>query len=504
MALLFLLIYMVPSKYQKEIYKFIKEETGNLVVRAAAGSGKTTTLLHCASLIPENNSLVFLAFNNTIVNELKSKVDRKNSQVTTMHSLCWRALIKHYKFKAELKPSKPLQYIKTVLNKSKINPKKFGYYQHLFTNILSLIRQSLSFDIESVLKIAEKHSFLISEDEAKMALEILDKMDKNNKEFDFTDMIYRCVKDEVELPKFDYVFVDESQDLSVLQQEILKKVRTRNSRMIAVGDPNQAIYGFAGADSDSYNRLKDLFSNTKELPLSVNYRCGSRIIMEARKLTKDIMPFQDASKGEVIIDAFIDDVKPEDWIVCRNVKPLIISNLYLLSRGIKSFVKGKDIGVGLISLINKFKSSNVKDVIRKFEENITTESEKLIKKGVRNPLNVEKIDSMVQKLDILKVLSYNITLTSQLTEKINNIFKENGEGVMLTTIHKSKGLENKNVYILYPELIPSKFAEQDWELQQESNLMYVAITRAKHRLGYISDYDKIITETKKILENKRK
>ena len=53
------------------------------------------------------------------------------------------------------------------------------------------------------------------------------------------------------------------------------------------------------------------------------------------------------------------------------------------------------------------------------------------------------------------------------------------------TVHKSKGLENSTVYFLCPELIPSKFATQEWQIEQEWNLMYVGITRAKQNLYFV-------------------
>ena len=74
----------------------------------------------------------------------------------------------------------------------------------------------------------------------------------------------------------------------------------------------------------------------------------------------------------------------------------------------------------------------------------------------------------------------------QLKDMIANIFSDDVQGIMLSTIHKAKGLENENVYFLCPELIPSKFATQPWELEQEENLRYVAITRAKQKLVYVS------------------
>ena len=75
--------------------------------------------------------------------------------------------------------------------------------------------------------------------------------------------------------------------------------------------------------------------------------------------------------------------------------------------------------------------------------------------------------------------------------KINAIFSDNAEngGIILSTIHKSKGLEADRVFIIHSELMPSKFAKKAWERTQEKNLIYVAYTRAKSVLGFVSDFN---------------
>ena len=490
---------MVPSKFQKAIYHVVEHEDCNLMIEAVAGSGKTTTLLGCLELIPEGRTAGFLAFNNSIVEELKKKIDSKSVEITTMHSLCWRALMRQNNYQCELKPNKSIRYIKAICKKNEIPKKKENWYLYVFSNLIDLMRQSLAFEVEDIIILAQRHSFLISKEEAEMLRDVLANMNKNNKEFDFTDMIYRCILDEVRLPKFDFVFIDESQDLSKLQQMVVSRIKSRRGRMIAVGDPNQAIYGFAGADVNSYNMLSNLFPNTRKLPLSVNYRCGLRIISAARKLNPQILGFGGSGKGEVR-NGFVDEISGSDWVLCRNVKPLVLTNLYLLSKGVKSFVRGSDIGIGLIAIVNKTGSSNTKSVLDRFEKLINQERDKLRSKGVKNPDNTEKIEMMNQKLDILTVLSEGVYLTKQLNDKIRSIFKDKGTGVCLSTIHKSKGLENDTIFFLCPELIPSKFAEQPWEFKQEENLEYVAITRAKSKLIYIEDYATVVEKNKEILK----
>jgi len=486
------------SKYQQTIFQEIENGKSSLVISAVAGSGKTTTLIECLNRVDDSLTSVFLAFNNAIVDELRNRIEKVGVTITTMHSFCWKALMNHYGFKCELRPNKSIKFIEKVCLSKGIEKDKLNYYMFVYSNMLDLIRQNFIEDVDEIIKLGEKHSFLLSEDDGEYLLEILSLMNKDKKIFDFTDMIYRTIKDDVLLNKFDLVFVDESQDLSKIQQIIVSKIKTKRGRMIAVGDPSQAIYGFAGADVESYDNLKTLFANTIELPLSVNYRCGKRIVAEAKKINAQIEAF-DGKEDGIVKSGFIDDIKDGDWVLCRNVKPLVIMNLYLLANDIKSFVRGDDIGMGLISMVNKTASTTIKTMKVKLLGTLMGERRKLKNLGVKNPDNTDKIDSLRNRIDVLTILSYDLIYTKDLKQRIKDIFKDEGKGVCLSTIHKSKGLENDVVHILCPELIPSKFAEQEWELKQEENLKYVAITRAKSKLVYLNDYETATTRVKELL-----
>jgi ATP-dependent exoDNAse (exonuclease V) beta subunit len=98
------------------------------------------------------------------------------------------------------------------------------------------------------------------------------------------------------------------------------------------------------------------------------------------------------------------------------------------------------------------------------------------------------IMDFIDTIKALEILSEGIIWKGQLIDKIDAIFSENNQdGVCLSTIHKAKGLESDNVYILCPSLMPSKYAKKDWEKQAEENLIYVAFTRAKKTLNFISE-----------------
>ena len=92
-------------------------------------------------------------------------------------------------------------------------------------------------------------------------------------------------------------------------------------------------------------------------------------------------------------------------------------------------------------------------------------------------------------MDVIECLADEVNTVSELKEMISSIFSDDVKGIMLSTIHKAKGLENDRVFFLLPELIPSKYATQDWQYEQERNLKYVGITRAKMELIYVWDAD---------------
>ena len=90
-----------------------------------------------------------------------------------------------------------------------------------------------------------------------------------------------------------------------------------------------------------------------------------------------------------------------------------------------------------------------------------------------------------QRLSVIECLTEEVSTVDGLRGLIEGIFSDDIEGIMLSTIHKSKGLENERIFFICPELIPSRFATTEWMFEQEKNLYYVAVTRAKTELIYV-------------------
>ena len=89
------------------------------------------------------------------------------------------------------------------------------------------------------------------------------------------------------------LFVDECQDLSKAQLAVALKYVKKSGRVIAVGDPCQSIYGFTGADIESFSRFESLLKNHNKLTLSFCFRCPNNVIEYAQNFREDIKPFKD-------------------------------------------------------------------------------------------------------------------------------------------------------------------------------------------------------------------
>ena len=479
---------MTPSKYQAAIYETFQNTDENITISAVAGSGKTTVLLELLKLVPRGKSALFLAFNNSIVDELKSRIRlRDGVEIMTIHSYGWHSIMRRYGSKVKMNPNKSFGKIEKILKKHEdILAKKRGWYFYIIPKIIDLLRCNLlDATAENINKLADYHDLVVTEKEIDVAIEVFRLMNKDKSQFDFMDMIYQPYADTtIRRKKYDYVFCDESQDFSIAQQDIISGALNRRGRLITVGDPCQAIYGFAGADTDSYDKLSNLNGESIALPLSVCYRCARAIVIEAQEIVPQIQYAPDAEMGCVTKGSLL-DLDRGDWVLCRNLKPLVETYLWLMKNKIKSKIKGKDIGEGIIALIHKTGAKTIRGLNHLLDVEKTKLFKKLKEKGVKHPLSHPKVELFEQRMDVINCLMLEVNTVADLIKLIQDIFTDDVKGIMLSTIHKAKGLENDKVFFLCPELIPSKFATQPWQYEQERNLRYVCITRAKKELVYV-------------------
>ena len=363
------------SEYQKRILDFIKYENGNLLVDAKAGSGKTSTLVLIADeIIKQNKKCLFLAFNKSIVEELKTKIISDSCQIKTLHSLglsflrsfLYKKHGENYVIDIDQHDEQIKQEVEklfevycrqdfNIANAEMGSDDRDDLYYNLLREVASMVNYSRLYNCnyhepEQLYDLAPKLCWYLKDYEdygMKRFPEIVEKVIDGIKEsfenpvkdeadiphyrVTYTDMIYfPCLykmRPPFSLRTFlDYVLIDETQDLSVLQQMFVKLFVGYNTRMIAVGDEKQAVYAFAGADTKSIKNLKKNFDLT-ELPLNTCYRCPKNVI----KIAQDIVPSIDWNhkrEDDGIVE-FIDDsnlkdkLQPGDVILARRNNDLV-------------------------------------------------------------------------------------------------------------------------------------------------------------------------------------
>jgi superfamily I DNA/RNA helicase len=260
-----------------------------------------------------------------------------------------------------------------------------------------------------------------------------------------------------------------------------------------VGDRHQAIYGWVGADNDAVDQIVKEFKCAM-LPLTVTYRCPKEVVKLVNTLVPDLQSHEAATEGRVTTisdaefykkDGWTSHLTADDAILCRKTRPLVETAMALIRRSIPCHVEGRDIGAGLIKLVNRFSARTVSDLLDQIEIFKEIESQKLIAKGKET-----QAESIRDRCDTVVVLAEGCSSVDEVRVKITSLFKdgenEHKKTLTLSTVHKAKGREWPRVFILGANLfMPSQWARQQWQIDQERNIQYVCYTRAQSELIFI-------------------
>ncbi len=486
------------SEYQTAIFDFVKAGVGSAIVEAVAGSGKTTTIVEAVKLINPRESVLMLAFNKTIAEELTTRIgNRQNIICKTFHSVGFSAY-RNANPKVKMDGNKLNRLIDDLVYNSDLSKEerdgvpfiakivRLGKSAGLGTKIAGNVQENWADLIEH----HDVGGFANDVDLTcviPICMEILRRSNLTKVSVDFDDMIYMPVQQDLKFPKYDWIFVDEAQDVSETQRAMLKAMMKSTSRLIAVGDPKQAIYGFRGADSESLTNLSNDF-NCVKLPLSISYRCAKQIVAEAQKWVTHIQSSPTAIEGSVIRkDKYTEkDFAPSDAIICRNVAPLLTMAYGLISRGVPVNMLGRDIGAGLSKLVKTLKPKDLAELDSKLE--IWQQNE--IAKLAGRKDNEAKIESINDRVECLRLFidqaDSDMTIAAFLN-KVESFFSDEPNGnITLSSVHKFKGKEVSTCFILDEHRLMPKWVKRNWQIEQERNICYVAITRAKENLYFIA------------------
>ena len=498
-----------PTPQQAAIFNAIRLAESNLMIRARAGCGKTTTLEEGSKEMKGRVGLV--AYNKAIATELASRVKgRPNVEANTFHSFGYRALLRAVKGcgKPDFKKVERLIMARGVAEG----------LQPFVSKLVSLAKQRgvgvLTvpgdarpwFDIVEHFALQESLSGLstygdtteeLVKDGISAAIDVFGDSLKELKcgKLDFDDMIYGPLALDVPVVQHDWLCVDEAQDTNPARRALARKMMKEEGLSVWVGDEHQAIYGFTGADNDALDVIAREF-NTIDLPLSVTYRCPKAVVRVANTIVPDIEAHESAPEGRYDVIGMGDFRKlgpvmlaAEDAILCRLTKPLVETAYDLIRRGIACHIEGRDIAAGLKTLIKKVSGGKVIaldafwDKLDVYEQR---EVQRLQAKGQET-----QAEAVADKCATLRVVGDQLDMEANngtLGLALDKLFGDTPDGerpknLTLSTVHKAKGREWGRVYLLgRNKFMPSKWARQPWQQVQERNLIYVAVTRAKREL----------------------
>lgn len=493
-----------PSPYQEKIFDFVLHGTGNAVINAKAGSGKTSTIVAAMKLVPKRQKCLFIAFNKSIVEDLSKKLEGySNCEVKTVHSLGYSIVSRNLEHQPVLDEYKYRNYIKnnicelTELDCEGLTREILEEYIETISTLINFARYNLCQTANEIADIAKEYDIPYIHDECEVVLKCLKWGKKNLQTVDYMDMVWLPYELKMKPMghQYDWIFNDEVQDYSKAYVDLMLRCFKRGTRFISVGDTKQMINQFSGSSSGAYNYMCN-YPHTVKFDLPVCYRCDRKIVELAQTLVPEIEFMEDAGVGEIIEVCYTDCLKSGDMVLCRYKAPLIKLYLKLLKKGVKCYVKGQDIGENLIDLVKSVDCENLgKELIndglfiRLYERMINERNSVMMKHGLDlwDASLSASVMYLYDSISTLMTISEDCSTKSQLVSKIENIFSDEGEGICLSTIHKAKGLEADNVYILCRSCMPPKRAKREWEKEEEMNLIYVAYTRAKHVLGFVSE-----------------
>lgn len=506
-----------PTPEQEAILAAVARRDGpSVMVEAGAGCAKTSTL-ELASQRVHIPGLA-IAFNKKIADEMSTRLN-SNFTCRTMNALGHRAWMKARNTKGlKVDGYKPGKIITEIAKRwhTHLNEDQWDYAKTLFreAQIQGLVpelftKQGLGKTLvpdtkEGWQSLGDEHA--IPDDDFDMIWEIArEALVENIKQayqgiISFDDQIYCSIMLGGAFEAYPMVFVDEDQDLSPLQIRMIARSLTRDGRILAVGDKCQSIYAFRGAVGEAAEQIRALRQDWVDLPLMTSFRCPQLVADRQRGHVPMFRAHGTNPAGQIaslgsggMADGWnwrqLKDILPDDpldiAVLCRNNAPLLSMAFRLIRQGIGCSMMGRDISKGLKALSKKIAprdETEIAAVIARINDWLLSE---LSKARVNdNPDAAEKFSDKAESLKAI-ASSAECQNAGQLRRQIDNLFSREGGQVVLSTIHRAKGLEWPAVIHLDPFRLPSKFARQKGgrQLEQEFNLKYVAETRTKHTLA---------------------
>lgn len=589
-------------------HKIAVDTEGAILVSAGAGSGKTRLLTHrIVYLIEEKGvnpeNILAITFTNKATNEMRERINQMTSRgsgvwISTFHAMCAKILrenIYHLdgynRYFTIYDTSDRDKIIKQVIKQLNLDDE---FKSKADYNISTAKNEGLTPS-----EFAKQFAYLPDIENLTKIYSTYEETLKANNALDFDDLLMKTLYLFTSCPsvaeyyqnKFRYILVDEFQDTNTIQYKLVKILSAKHKNIFVVGDEDQCIYGWRGANIENIRNFISEFNNVKFYKLEQNYRSTKNIISGANKLIKnntsriDKTLYTENADGEKITYFTASDEADEADYVVRTILGLVsrgvdykeigvLMRISALSRLVEERMLNYTIPYTVSGIFKFFERLEIKNILAYLSIIVNPKDNNALiriinypKRGIGqatidklNDLSAQTGKPIVEILDDID--SYDIgsarlklrdfsTLIDKIKESyatmgmtefvkdllkitgINDLYNKKNEddidrkrnieqfvqsvktyeknndgdgiidylqsvtlqndlqdqdsenGVSISTVHASKGLEFNYVFIIGAEegSFPlSRALDDEGELEEERRLMYVAVTRAKQKL----------------------
>ena len=453
-----------PSQREAVIH-----ETGPLLIIAGPGSGKTRTVVHSIAYAIENGVMPeqILAFSFTVKasEELRDRVKEIVGEekgylvnISTFHSFCRQVLGEDIDklgrgYARNFRALEENDQRKIVKNLARINEQQVrAEIEHIqsykFPNpdeVLNFIKKCKAREISPSDAGPHAHEFHRSEDYIKIYesyeqfLKTKGWIDYESQQL-FTEELFRNVP-EVKTKwqnKFELIFVDEYQDTDPIQYRIVKSLAESHQNLRVVGDDDQGIYGWRGADIQNILNFEKNYPNAKVISLGQNYRSTQKIV----EISHALAEFNPDRRDKELFTRNFEGEKVK-YLHCENDEEEAVT--------IASFIQ------------------------------------RSIDQGNRQPSDFAVLYRTNKQAYAFKTALSDLGIRYHI---VGDSLDVPATGISIMTIHKSKGLEFPNVFVtgICQDLLPHYYNSNEKDWGEELRLLYVAMTRAKNWLC-LSSYE---------------
>lgn len=502
-----------PTDEQTAIFDAVRNTKSDIVIDALAGAAKTTTILASLAFIPQR-SILLCAFNKRIQETLLAKLPQLPAgtvvHVRTFHAQGLSILKSKFPH-VEVNKQATEELINHCAGALAFKPRRIAVkILRGMKEITTAKAPSLQFTFDHIAEYGHREDLFGPNTDDK-TIDAICKVVfdayaagidfKNRKTIDFCDMVWGPLVAEIP-PKSRYqaVVVDEMQDMSKPQLEMLQASMAPGGRLIGVGDKNQAIYGFRGGIPDkvyaSFRARGAVF-----LPLTTTFRCARLIVEQAQQLVPDLQAREGAPDG-IVRSLHFDQLAvnllrikwevgedqsiPQTFVLSRNNADLLSCALRLWRERVSFQLNaGRDMLEPLFQILDVVGTTqNSVGFMSKLATWYTSESKRA--EAAHAAAWAERLDEQYRMLTVAAAYA----APHQIRKLLTDMIEASTSGVLLSTVHKVKGLEAERVFLLkqtFQRHAPLKYPDSPPPPidAEELNLEYVGITRAKTELVWV-------------------